>query len=117
MIDLLVADLTKEMTEKDVEEKNAQSEYEQLIKDSADKRAGDSKSISDKEGNKVELEANTLKMEQEHKDKTAESYAKVEAIQGLHSECDWLVANYGTRKEARSSEIENLTNAKAVLNG
>merc|ERR1719248_273442 len=117
MIDLLVADLTKEMTEKDVEEKEAQKEYEQLIKDSADKRAGDSKSISDKEGNKVELEANTLKMEQEHKDKTAESYAKVEAIQGLHSECDWLVNNYDTRKEARASEVENLNNAKAVLNG
>merc|ERR1719199_117186 len=69
MIDLLVADLTKEMTEADVEEKEAQKEYEQLIKDSADKRAGDSKSISDKEGNKVELQGNTLKMQQERKDK------------------------------------------------
>merc|ERR1719271_1136056 len=117
MLDLLIQDLDKEMQTMEVEEKEAQTEYEQFIKDSADKRAQDSKSISDKEGNKVELEANTLKMQQEHKDKTAEAYAKVEAIQGLHSECDWLVANYDTRKEARASEVENLSNAKAVLSG
>jgi len=117
MLDLLIQDLDKEMQTMEVEEKEAQTEYEQFIKDSADKRAQDSKSISDKEGNKVELEANTLKMQQEHKDKTAEAYAKVEAIQGLHSECDWLVANYETRKEARASEVENLSNAKAVLSG
>jgi len=117
MIDLLVADLTKEMTEADVEEKEAQKEYEQLIADSADKRAGDSKSISDKEGNKVELEGNTLKMQQERKDKMRESMAKMESIQSLHGECDWLVSNYATRKEARASEVENLTNAKAVLSG
>jgi len=117
MIDLLVADLTKEMTESDVEEKNAQAEYEQLIKDSADKRAGDSKSISDKEGNKVELQGNTLKMQQERKDKMQESMAKMESMKSLHGECDWLVSNYATRKEARASEIENLTNAKAVLSG
>jgi len=117
MIDLLVADLTKEMTEKDVEEKEAQKEYEQLIQDSADKRAGDSKSISDKEGNKVELEDNTIKMKKERKDMLRESMAKMESIKSLHSECDWLVNNFATRKEARANEIDNLTNAKAVLSG
>jgi len=35
--------LTKEMTEMDVAEKEAQKEYEQFIADSADKRANDSK--------------------------------------------------------------------------
>merc|ERR1719183_2191945 len=105
------------MTEASVDEKEAQKEYEQLIKDSADKRAGDSKSISDKEGNKVEFEANTLKMQQEHKDKLRESMAKMESIKSLHGECDWLVANFQARKEARASEVENLTNAKAVLSG
>merc|ERR1719201_2824202 len=117
MLDLLVQDLTKEMTENEVNEKEAQKEYEQFIKDSADKRAGDSKSISDKEGTKVELEANTLKMEQGRKGKMQESMAKMEAIEGLHKECDWLLANYETRKKARASELENLTNAKAVLSG
>jgi len=101
----------------DVEEKNAQQEYEQLTKDSAEKRALDSASISAKEGNKVELQANTLKMEEERKGKMSEAMGKGEALQALHSECDWLVKNFATRKEARTGEIENLANAKAVLSG
>lgn len=117
MIDLLAADLTKEMTEADTSEKEAQKEYEQLIEDSADKRAGDSKSISDKEGNKVELQANTLKMQQERKDKMRESMAKMESMQSLHGECDWLLSNFDARKEARTGETESLKKAKAVLGG
>merc|ERR1719163_1095775 len=45
MMDMLVADLDKEITEIEVEEKNAQEEYEQFIKDSAEKRALDAKAI------------------------------------------------------------------------
>jgi len=117
MIDVMMNDLSKGMTEMDTNEKEAQKEYEQFIADSADKRAGDAKAISNKEGTKVELEANTLKMEQNRKGKVGESMAKMEAIQGLHSECDWLVKNFDVRKTARTSEIENLVNAKAVLSG
>merc|ERR1712070_791469 len=50
MMDLMIADLDKEITEVEVEEKEAQSEYEQFMKDSAEKRALDAKSIEDKEG-------------------------------------------------------------------
>jgi hypothetical protein len=50
MLDVMMRDLTKGMTENETNEKEAQKEYEQFIKDSADKRASDSKSISDKEG-------------------------------------------------------------------
>jgi len=117
MLDLLAADLAKEMQTMEVEEKESQKEYEELIAESAKKRANDSKSISDKEGVKVELQQNTLNMEKEHKDKLGESYAKVELIKSLHGECDWLVANFGARKEARAAEVENLQNAKAVLSG
>jgi len=117
MLDVMVRDLTKGMTENETNEKEAQREYEQFIADSATKRSGDAKAISDKEGTKVELEANTLKMEQDRKGKMTESMAKMEAIQGLHSECDWLVANFEVRKKARASEVENLMNAKAVLSG
>merc|ERR1712060_940975 len=41
MIDLLVADLTKEMTEAETDETDAQTDYKQLMKDSAAKRATD----------------------------------------------------------------------------
>merc|ERR1719225_2303530 len=42
MIDLLIADLDKEMTEAETDEKDAQADYETLMKDSASKRTEDS---------------------------------------------------------------------------
>merc|ERR1719313_637821 len=57
MIDLLIKDLDKEMTVAKAEEKDAQEDYEQMMKDSADKRADDSKSLEDKEGTLADLKA------------------------------------------------------------
>merc|ERR1711975_58769 len=50
MIDLLVKDLDKEMTVAKTEEKDAQGDYETMLKDLAEKRASDSKALTDKEG-------------------------------------------------------------------
>mmetsp|Transcript_102620 Transcript_102620/g.162121 ORF Transcript_102620/g.162121 Transcript_102620/m.162121 type:complete len:743 (+) Transcript_102620:54-2282(+) len=117
MIDILEADLDKEMSTMKVEETDAQKEYEEFIQDSAAKRSADAKSISDKEGYKVELEGNLLKLKQEKKGKVLESMAKMETMKSLHGECDWLLANYETRKAARANELESLSSAKAVLSG
>jgi septal ring factor EnvC (AmiA/AmiB activator) len=117
MIDVLEADLEKEMQTMKVEEADAQKDYEEFIKDSADKRSDDAKSISDKEGYKVELEGNLLKLKQEKKGKTAEKVAKIETLGDLHGECDWLIQNYEARKVARTQELESLSSAKAVLSG
>jgi len=43
MIDPLIGDRDKELTEAETDEKNSQSDYEQLMKDSAAKRTTDSK--------------------------------------------------------------------------
>merc|ERR1719164_168132 len=47
MMDMLVADLEKEMTEADAEEKDNQKDYEKFMNDSAAKRAADTKSINE----------------------------------------------------------------------
>merc|ERR1719169_325313 len=60
MIDLLKADLDKQITEMEVNEKDAQEDYEALMADSAAKRAEDSKSITDKEASKGALEEELL---------------------------------------------------------
>merc|ERR1719409_912681 len=65
MMDMLVADLDKEMQTIGVEEKEAQSEYEQFMKDSAEKRALDSKSIAEKESAKAAAEAAVVQMGEE----------------------------------------------------
>merc|ERR1719373_1125985 len=46
MIDLMIGDLTKEMTEAKATEKDAQADYEQAMKDAAEKRTTDTKTLA-----------------------------------------------------------------------
>merc|ERR1712176_95435 len=117
MLDALVADLDKEMTTAEAEEKDAQGDYEQMMKDSAEKRASDSKSIGEKEGAKADTEAALTTHKGELKAQKKEMLATLEVIQALHGECDWLLQYFDVRKEARTNEIGALTKAKAVLHG
>jgi len=117
MMDMLVADLDKEMQESEVEEKDAQKEYEQFTKDAAEKRVMDSRSITEKEGAKADAEALLEKETGERTDKMKESLATVNFIGSLHKDCDWLLQNFDVRKEARAGEVESLKKAKAVLSG
>jgi len=117
MMDLLIADLDKEMQTMGVDEKNAQSEYETFMADSQEKRALDSKSVADKEGMKAAAEARVQKLGAEHKATVKEAYGTATTIKDLHLECDWLLGSYEARKEARAGEVDSLKKAKAVLSG
>merc|ERR1712086_700540 len=116
MIDLLIADLDKEMTEAETTEKDAQADYETAMKDAADKRTADSKLLSEKESIKAETEAD-LEAKTEDKAAGAELMSTMKYIASLHAECDWLLKYFDVRKEARASEIDALGKAKAVLSG
>merc|ERR1719321_2339587 len=117
MIDLLVKDLDKEMTVAKAEEKDAQEDYEQMMKDSAAKRADDAKSLEDKEGTLADLKAALEKDTDAKTSNGKELGATLQYIQSLHSECDWLLQYFDVRKEARTSEVDALGKAKAVLSG
>jgi hypothetical protein len=117
MMDLLVKDLDEEMTVAETEEKNSQAEYEQTIADAADKRRQDSKSLTDKEAAKADLEGSLEKSVDDKKSATTELMGTDKYISSLHAECDWLMKYFDVRKEARSDEIESLGKAKAVLAG
>jgi len=117
MIDELSADLTKEMTEAEAEEKDGQGDYEKLMSDSADKRADDSKSIADKNSLKATQEVELEDAKTQQTDKTKEMMATDKYMSSLHAECDWLIKNFDIRKTARGDEIDSLTKAKAILSG
>merc|ERR1719443_2656093 len=85
--------------------------------DSAEKRAEDSKMITDKESAKASTEEALQQHKQDKMSKGKELGETMKYIAGLHGECDWLVANFDTRKEARDGEIDSLDKAKATLNG
>merc|ERR1719199_1117915 len=80
------------------------------MKSSAEKRAADSKSLTEKESVKASLEED---LESTSKEPTA----TLQYIASLHLECDWLMKYFDVRKEARASEIDALGKAKAVLSG
>merc|ERR1719235_510695 len=117
MLDMMVADLDKQITEIETEEKENQAEYEQFMKDSAEKRASDAKSIEDKASAKADLESNLVSSKEEKSSKTKEAMATAQYLSEVHGECDWLLSNFQVRKDARAGEVDALKKAKAVLSG
>merc|ERR1719272_844357 len=94
MMDSLIGELETEIQEMEFEERDAQEDYENFIEDSANKRATDSKSLTDKEAAKADSEA-----------KMTENMNVMESLKDIHLDCDWLLQNFDTRKEARTGEI------------
>merc|ERR1719453_2707835 len=117
MIDLIVADVDKEIQTMEVDEKDAQSDYEQFMSNASEKRAQDSKTITDKESAKAETESELQANTEDKNSKNVEAMETAKYIGGLHQECDWLLKNFDARKEARTGEIDALGKAKAVLSG
>jgi septal ring factor EnvC (AmiA/AmiB activator) len=117
MIDLLVADIDKDNQIMEVDEKDAQKDYEGFMGDASAKRAQDSKAITDKESAKAETETELQSNKESKKSTTIEGMENAKYIGGLHEECDWLLKYFDTRKAARSGEIDALGKAKAVLSG
>jgi septal ring factor EnvC (AmiA/AmiB activator) len=117
MIDMLVADLDKEMTESTTAEEDAQADYEEMMKDSAAKRATDVKTLSEKGSTQASLETDIEAHKDEKLSATKELMATLEYISSLHGECDWLLKYFDTRAEARTGEIDALGKAKDVLSG
>jgi len=117
LMDLLVKDLDKEMTEAEFTEKDAQEDYETFMTDSSEKRAQDSKTLSDKEATLADTKA---RLEEEKAGKESagkELMATMEYIHNLHTDCDWLIKYFDMRSEARTNEIDAMQKAKAILNG
>merc|ERR550514_1694484 len=87
------------------------------MEDSAAKRASDSRAIAEKEGAKAGLESDKQAAEDSKKAEEKELLATKEYLANLHGECDWLLENFEARKSARTTELEALKKAKAVLSG
>merc|ERR1719487_2148626 len=101
----------------DAAEKDAQADYEQMMKDSAKKRAEDSKMMSDKETAKADMEADLQTAKDDKMATSKELMTTKQYIAKLHGECDWLLQYFDQRKEARAAEMDSMAKAKAVLNG
>jgi chromosome segregation ATPase len=117
LIDHLVNDLDHDLTEAKVEEENAQESYEQLMKDSAEKRALDSKSLTEKSTAKASMESDIEASKEAKMETTSEMMATEKYLSTLHADCDFLLKYWDARSQARSDEIASLKNVKSILNG
>merc|ERR550537_1263355 len=117
MIKTIIADVEKEIQVMELEEKDAQSDYEKFMSDAKTKRAEDSKSMNDKEGSLADTNEQMV-TDKESLGNVQMQLMETEKYLGeLHAECDWLLKYYDVRKEARVGEIDALGKAKDVLSG
>jgi len=117
MIDLLIKDMEKELTEAETDEKNGQADYETMMKDSAAKRTTDSKALTEKGSAKADTQSALEDHSGAKADAGRELMATMKYISTLHGECDWLLQYFDVRKQARADEVDSLKKAKAVLSG
>merc|ERR1719181_2551074 len=117
MMDMMITDIEKEMKESEYEEKDSQKDYETMMKDSAEKRAEDSKAMTDKQAALAQTEG---ELEQLKSDKMSTGKQLQETMlytARLHGDCDFLLQNYDARKEAREAEMSNLRDSEDTLKG
>jgi len=117
LIQKLANELKMEIQSNEMEEKEAQKDYEELMAESASKRAADSKTITEKETQKAGLEGDLGMAKKDKKATATDLMALGEYVAQLHGNCDFLLKNFDVRKEARSGEIDAIGKAKAVLSG
>jgi hypothetical protein len=117
LMDMLVKELSGDLTESKHTEETSQSDYERLMADSQKTRAQNVRSITDKEDAKADMDT---KIEQAKAKKESDTISLQDVKQylaTLHAECDFLIENYDTRKAAREVEFASLANGKSVLSG
>merc|ERR1719443_2025419 len=114
---MIMKDIDAELSEAEHAEKNAQEDYEKMMTDSKDKRALDTKALTDKESTKASVESE-LQADAEAKAATSkELMATSLYLSQLHGECDFLLEYFDARKEARTNEHDELMKSKAALSG
>jgi len=117
LMDNIIKDLGNDMKDAEYEEKTAQKDYAELMGDSQETRAQDSKSLTGKKGTKSEVEGALITSKENRASTSQDIKLVANVIQDLHASCDFIMQNHDLRQEARGNEVEGLKNAKAVLLG
>jgi len=112
---VLKADVQKQTSMLVSEDAIGQSEYENLVKNSNQKKMADNRSLGSKQAAKAELEADLQRSREGLRSSNQVLTALEEEIRNLHQQCDFLLKNFDLREDARRAEKRSLTRAQAVL--
>jgi len=117
LMDKLIRELEVSVQECENMEKSCQKEYEELLADAEKTKKEDTKCICDKRKAKADIEETLGEEKREHSLKSTSLAETKTYISDLHRQCDFILAEFDNRKEARGAEVEGLKKAKAVLAG
>jgi len=112
---VLKADVQKQTSMLVSEDSIGQSEYENLVKNSNQKKMADNRSLGSKQAAKAELEADLQRSREGLRSSNQVLTALEEEVRNLHQQCDFLLKNFDLREDARRAEKRSLTRAQAVL--
>lgn len=115
MLEILIEDTKKAEVDAEKSEQAAESDYKELVEQSNKVLAGYQLRLSGQETQLAEHHESASRNAVNFQENMDELEAHSVELQQLHQECDWLVAKFQQREEARLEEINGLKKAKAVL--
>merc|ERR1719223_1162042 len=98
-------------------EEDAQSAYEEFVKDTNGSIGAKSKDIVNKSEGKAKAEGDRVEAKEDKEAVMLELEQLSNYKAELHSSCDFVMKNFEIRQTARDEEIEALKQAKAILSG
>mmetsp|Transcript_43648 Transcript_43648/g.126008 ORF Transcript_43648/g.126008 Transcript_43648/m.126008 type:complete len:772 (+) Transcript_43648:66-2381(+) len=99
------------------DEAAAQAAYEQTVEDTNASVADLQKEVTTKSKAKTQAEKDKRQTESDVADASSELDGLAKYNAELHSECDYVLKNFGARQQARAEEIEALQQARQILSG
>jgi len=100
-----------------VGEQDAQSAYENFMKDSNKMITETTKAISDMSGARASAKEELSMAKSDFKSTMTELEGLDSTNQDLHKACDYTIKNFDARQAARAAEMDALNEAKAILSG
>merc|ERR1719201_3033534 len=117
LIDTTINDAKKMMAEAIRDEEDAQTAYEDFVKDTNAEIDAWTKEIIYKSDAKAKAEKELAASEDALEGVVADLGHLSDLATELHSSCDFVLKNFETRQKARTAEIAALKQAKAILSG
>merc|ERR1719231_2075720 len=98
-------------------EEDAQTAYEDFVKETGAAIEERSKDIVNKSEEKAKAEEDKTQAEADKEETMLELEQLANEALDLHGTCDFVMKNFDIRQTARDEEIEGLKKAKAILSG
>merc|ERR1719172_84871 len=117
MIEQIVGESKQVEEEARAAEQAEQEAYESFVKDSAAEISSLQQEIADKTARLASADGDLERSKVDLSNTVGELEDLNNLSKELHGECDYVMENFETRQEARTAEMEALTQAKQMMSG